>query len=500
MEAALDERFLRYAETGDAAILDGIIVEMIDSCCRQARGITGNADLAEEAVQEAFLKLVRTAKTYDGSVNFSHWLGRLVCSAAIDQHRDAWRRHSRKGVVVERDDGGGQSSSEEAVVEHVRQALGELPDNYRLPLMLHYISGLENDEIAKTLCLNASTVSMRLQRGREKLREKLERHGGKLPIAGALALLVASPQVAGASETVRIAVAKACAGKALAAGKTAMAVKSLSFLAAGTAIVLGSLALCALRNPEASLLRNDTIDSRRITITTLNAGLIGHWKLDEASGAIAADSSGQGHNGLLASGSWTRDAAIGGALSLNGENDYVDISGGRNLDVLQEGDYTISAWFKPVGIPAPVDQAGKAIVYGIVFKTGYHEGLCYDHKGRFAMRHWLDGDHLRCATVASRSFEPGIFHHVAGVVDRDAGSIMLYVDGRLEGLALQEWTQDTWVKDYGTESWKIGIGRPTVHTNRDAARGMIDDVRMYNRALLADEIAALARKTEVLEP
>jgi RNA polymerase sigma-70 factor (ECF subfamily) len=501
VEAALDERFLTYAATGDAAILDSIIVEMIDSCYRQARGITGSADLAEEAVQEAFLKLVRTAKAYDGSVSFSHWIGRLVCSAAIDQHRDSWRRHSMKGVAVEQDDGGDRTSTTEAVVERVRQALGELPENYRLPLMLHYISGLENDEIAKSLHLNASTVSMRLQRGREKLREKLERHGGKLPVAGALALLVASPVLGGASETLKITVAKACAGKAVAVGKTAAALKALSFAAAGTAVVLGSLALLELEKPQAAPLRTDTIDSRSITITTLNAGLIGHWRLDETSGAIAADASGQGHNGFVASGAWTRAGAINGALSLDGEDGHVDLPGDSNLDVVQEGDYTISAWFKPDDIPAQHEQ-GNFQSYCIVLKNCVFEveGLFFDHQGRFVMRHLFDGDPVKISSAVSRSFGPGKFHHVAGVIDRRTGSTRLYVDGLLEAIEVAQWTPGAQAWDFGSVTWKIGVNDTYSGCYRGAARGTIDDVRLYNRVLLASEIAALARKAEVLEP
>src|SRR5262245_16089581 len=77
-----EQRFLRYVQTGDTGVLDALVRDHIDSYFRKARAITGDVDQAEEAIQEAFLKLVRTAHKYDGSVPFGAWLGRLVCAAA----------------------------------------------------------------------------------------------------------------------------------------------------------------------------------------------------------------------------------------------------------------------------------------------------------------------------------------------------------------------------------------------------------------------------------
>ena len=79
-----NERFLQYARTGNKAILQSLIREFADRAYNQARRITGRSDGAEDAVQEAYLRLVTTAKRYDGSVPFAAWLGRLVSAAALN--------------------------------------------------------------------------------------------------------------------------------------------------------------------------------------------------------------------------------------------------------------------------------------------------------------------------------------------------------------------------------------------------------------------------------
>ena len=86
-EASLEQRFLRFARKGDGAVLEGLFRESVDEAYTLARRLLGHADDAEDAVQEAYLQLVRTAGGYDGSVPFRAWLGRLVYTASLHLRR-----------------------------------------------------------------------------------------------------------------------------------------------------------------------------------------------------------------------------------------------------------------------------------------------------------------------------------------------------------------------------------------------------------------------------
>jgi hypothetical protein len=226
--------------------------------------------------------------------------------------------------------------------------------------------------------------------------------------------------------------------------------------------------------------------------------LLGHWKLDgEKTSATASDSSGHGlHGKLVKNPVWTT-GKIGGALQVDGKEGHVELPRSKEMDKLQEGSYTISAWFKPQNIPPGSDSANDAY-YGIVIKNGCHEGLHFNYEGKFAMDHWLKGsgedDDHQASPESENSFEPGKFHHVVGIVDKGAGKSFIYVNGKLEGT--EEFKAGSPARDYGEATWKIGIAEPGAEEWGWSAKGVIDDVRLYSRALSADEVRVLYEAAE----
>jgi subtilisin family serine protease len=103
--------------------------------------------------------------------------------------------------------------------------------------------------------------------------------------------------------------------------------------------------------------------SATVTITDNDpmpgTGLIGHWTFDEGMGITAGDSSGNGHAGILTNGpAWTTPGQIGGALSFDGIDDYVDF--GTFLPVAGGGSRTVSLWIKP----SASDVAGFMLGWG----------------------------------------------------------------------------------------------------------------------------------------
>lgn len=214
-------------------------------------------------------------------------------------------------------------------------------------------------------------------------------------------------------------------------------------------------------------------------------GLVAHWTLDDVS---VADATGRGHAGVVKGKVERVDGKIGGALQFTGVDDYVEIPGAPDLDAIQEGSYTVAAWFKPADTP-PGTEAENNANYGIVMKSGWHEGLKYTNEGKFGLDHWLDGDEWKGTGTWNTAYDPKQWYHVVGVVDRKAGEARIYVNGALDTTSEVDGAAKP--RAYGKTTWKIGIGSPGAEQWRWPAKGCIDDVRLYNKALSDAEVEKL---------
>ena len=141
----------------------------------------GDAALAEDAAQEAFLAAWRGLPRFRGDSRFSTWLYRLTTNAAIDWLRRE-KRHRGMDDVTELelpDDGPGpQDQAEQAETQQtVRRALGQLSEEHRQVLLLRYMQELDYAEIAAALEISEGTVKSRISRAKMRLRELLDGSG-----------------------------------------------------------------------------------------------------------------------------------------------------------------------------------------------------------------------------------------------------------------------------------------------------------------------------------
>lgn len=105
-----------------------------------------------------------------------------------------------------------------------------------------------------------------------------------------------------------------------------------------------------------------------------SGSLVAHWRLDETSGNIAYDSSGNGHDGTLQGDAQWTSGRIGGALDFDGSDDYVDIAYSPALSL---NEFTFSAW---------VNIAVEPGVFG-VFGTRVGGDTTFDFKVEATMVH-----------------------------------------------------------------------------------------------------------------
>jgi RNA polymerase sigma-70 factor (ECF subfamily) len=147
------------------------------SLCRY---LLNSFDAAEDATHEVFLRAQRKLATYDPSLPFSSWLMGIANHHCIDLLR---RRTTEKRLfdVDAKEDSGAPLSAPSALSEvlaaergnDVRRALSQLPEKYRVPLVLAYYSEMSYDEIGAALGLARNHVATLIFRGKQQLRQKL---------------------------------------------------------------------------------------------------------------------------------------------------------------------------------------------------------------------------------------------------------------------------------------------------------------------------------------
>lgn len=219
-------------------------------------------------------------------------------------------------------------------------------------------------------------------------------------------------------------------------------------------------------------------------------GLVGYWKLNEASGTTLADSSGLGNSGTISgTAQWTAGAYDNGhRFQYANGDDYVTIPNSTSLQDVQENDYTISYWFKPASVPPGAGFANDAI-YATVTKMEGYTGSGYGNTRNFGMAHaFADGTIAQAFGTTPMAI--GRWHHVAATVNRTGGVMQLYVNGLLQ--ASSSFAANKLAHEHGTAPFRLGIGVPGSGTTRFASDGTLDDVRIYSRAISAEEVVGLA--------
>ena len=223
-----------------------------------------------------------------------------------------------------------------------------------------------------------------------------------------------------------------------------------------------------------------TATSAPVSVTVTGpsgSDLFAHWKFDEGTGSTAADSSGNGHTGTLNGPAWTTLGQIGGALDFDGVDDRVDVG---TLSVPGSG-VTLAMWFK-------ADDFGVSDARLISKSTGTAEAdhyfmLSTVDSGGMKLRFRLKTQGSTSTLIAgSGTLSPGVWTHAA--VTYDGTMMRIYKDGGPVGSTPKSGSMDA------GNSVQVAIGRnPTGYGPFD---GLIDDVRIFTRALSDAEIQALA--------
>ena len=129
-----------------------------------------NKEDAEDVVQEVFTKYFCGLHLPMNPEQEKAWFIRVTINQCHDALRKkGYRAHASLDEVTE------VAAKEETEIGHIHDALQKVPEKNRGVIILHYLEGYSVEEIAGILHLSASAVKMRLKRGREFLKEELEK-------------------------------------------------------------------------------------------------------------------------------------------------------------------------------------------------------------------------------------------------------------------------------------------------------------------------------------
>ncbi|MEV0289632.1 PQQ-dependent sugar dehydrogenase [Kribbella sp. NPDC050820] len=207
------------------------------------------------------------------------------------------------------------------------------------------------------------------------------------------------------------------------------------------------------------------------TSTPLPSGLVGAWGFNEGTGTNVGDSSGSGNHGTLSGATWSAAGKYGAALSFNGSTGNVTVPHSASLNL--NSSFTFEAWVNPTALTAYQTVLIKELTggcgywlqtTGTTIASGFNNNGCREHASSappIPLNQWS---------------------HLAAVFDDAANTYTLYLNGTA---VLTE--SETTAPVPNTQALVFGQSACTSCAN-ERWRGLLDDIRIYNRPLTPAEI------------
>ena len=187
----LVERFAAHRDPGSELAFAALVQRHGPMVLRVCRSMLRNHQDAQDAFQATFLILAQKASSLWVRDSVGPWLHGVACRVAACSRAAAVRRrkHERKAGTMTAHDSGSGDDGHHDIIAVVHQELGRLPERYRVPIVLCDLEGQTYEAVARQIGCPVGTVKSRLARGRQRLRNRIERRGAEPPLsvlAGAL--------------------------------------------------------------------------------------------------------------------------------------------------------------------------------------------------------------------------------------------------------------------------------------------------------------------------
>ncbi|MEX0601680.1 MAG: sigma-70 family RNA polymerase sigma factor [Rhodothermales bacterium] len=180
-----DEELMRQLQSGVEEAFNLLVERYRDRLASYLYHFLHDDDLAEDLLQETFLRLFRNRHSYEPIAKFSTWLYTIAGNLARSEYRRR-KRHRTHSIHSESDGEEYEMPIPADVLapdrfaergihsERIHQALDELAEDFREVVVLRDVQLLSYEEIAEITGLPMGTVKSRINRGRAKLQKKLK--------------------------------------------------------------------------------------------------------------------------------------------------------------------------------------------------------------------------------------------------------------------------------------------------------------------------------------
>lgn len=186
-----DETLVRQCQHGDPEAMSCLIVKYQDRIYNTILKICSNRDDAAELTQDTFVKVLESIQTFRGKSSFYTWLFRVAVNLTINHCRRRFKlspvsldatnenleKQSQRLASIladsEKNDPALMAQNKE-LIQRILDSIGQLPEEYRLILILRDIEQMSYADIADVLELEYGTVKSRLSRARVALRNLWE--------------------------------------------------------------------------------------------------------------------------------------------------------------------------------------------------------------------------------------------------------------------------------------------------------------------------------------
>ncbi|MCK5782417.1 MAG: RNA polymerase sigma factor [Flavobacteriales bacterium] len=171
-----EKKIIELCKKGDRRAYMAIYDKYSGAMYNVAYRFMNNYDLAQDMMQDGFIKAFSKLDVYSGDVIFGAWLKRIIVNTCLDEIRkkkDIISFDDTRFIepIIELDD---SYSSNKEVLEEVMNSINNLPEKYRIVISLFLVEGYDYEEISSILGIKNATARSIVARAKMKLKENLE--------------------------------------------------------------------------------------------------------------------------------------------------------------------------------------------------------------------------------------------------------------------------------------------------------------------------------------
>ncbi|MGQ0815728.1 MAG: RNA polymerase sigma factor [Gemmatimonadota bacterium] len=175
-----DNELIELVLAGDAAAERALYDAHVDRVYRLAYRLGGDADLAQDFTQEAFVRAFNKLREFQRRSAFSTWLHAITVSVSLNALRKVKTIREREVDIDNVQPVFSMSrEAEPDLKQRLMHAIASLPEHYRAVFVMYDMEGYTHEEIGTVLGVPTGTSKARLSRAREKLREQLADFAGE---------------------------------------------------------------------------------------------------------------------------------------------------------------------------------------------------------------------------------------------------------------------------------------------------------------------------------